>query len=512
MSKINRYLASLSIILPLASCSGFLEPKSENEFVPTSVQDIDEMLLYETYNNARSIATIPFFDLLSDDVAVVRFQSTENNLLTQVHLASIKALYTWQPDAYKTLEEDRVSDEVYDIYAGCYARILGCNAALDYIGKVSGTEEEKSRVMAEAHALRAFYYFHLVNCYGHPYNADPESPGVPLHLESKVSSVSIPRNTVSEVYEQVLKDLLEAESLYENVQEEDRWKSNMRVSLPFVQLLLSRVYLYMEDWEKASGYASKVIGNGNFRLKEIAEFPQDGSYPYYHTYTNPEVIWPYGNAAEFRDFVDPYMINIALGGKVSFVIASPDLVNKFSAGDVRLSAYFIRDPRSSAFKAYGKQAVTGNSNDPDANYKFARSFRISEAYLNMAEAEAMLFKLGKGDTHRQEAVRLLTLLRSKRISGSSETDIDQRTPDMLVRSVRDERRRELCFEDHRWFDLRRQGMPAIAHEWKGDNSDANVSRYTLKQNDPMYTLQIPKEVMLKNSLLEQNEGGPARVD
>ena len=104
------------------------------------------------------------------------------------------------------------------------------------------------------------------------------------------------------------------------------------------------------------------------------------------------------------------------------------------------------------------------------------------------------------------------MLRSKRISGSSETDIDQRTPDMLVRSVRDERRRELCFEDHRWFDLRRQGMPAIAHEWKGDNSDATVTRYTLKQNDPMYTLQIPKEVMLKNSLLEQNEGGPARVD
>lgn len=512
MNKLKIYAPLLSIFLIASSCGKFLEPKSENEFVPTSVQDIDEMLLYETYNNARSIATIPFFDLLSDDAAVVRFQSTENNLLTQVHLASIKALYTWQPDVYKTFEDDHLYDEIYDVYAGCYARILGCNAALDYIWKVDGTEAERARVMAEAHALRAFYYFHLVNCYGHPYNYEPESLGVPLHLESKVSSVSIPRNTVSEVYEQVLKDLLEAESLYAKVPEENRWKSNMRVSLPFVQLLMSRVYLYMEEWEKASEYAGKVLNDNNFRLMEIAEFPQDGSYMYFHTYTNPEVIWPYGNAAEFRDFVDPYMINIALGGKVSFVIASPDLVNKFSSGDVRVSAYLIKDPRSSAFKAYGKQAVTGSSNDPDANYKFARSFRLSEAYLNKSEAEAMLFKLGKGENHKQEAVRLVVELRSKRITGSSESDIDQRTPDMLVRSIRDERRRELCFEDHRWFDLRRQGMPAIAHEWKGDNSDASVTRYTLKQNDPMYTLQIPKEVMLKNSLLVQNEGGPARID
>ena len=84
------------MVLLAVGCEDFLKPKSENEFVPTTVQALDEMLLYETYANQRS-GSIPFFDLLSDDAAVVRFSGTESNLLTQVRLASIKALFTW-PD------------------------------------------------------------------------------------------------------------------------------------------------------------------------------------------------------------------------------------------------------------------------------------------------------------------------------------------------------------------------------------------------------------------------------
>ena len=95
MSK--RILLIISVLFALVSCKDFLKPTSENEFVPTTVQDLDEMLLYETY--ARTYATTnPFFDLLTDDAAVVRFGGTESNLLTAVHLASIKAVFTWQPN------------------------------------------------------------------------------------------------------------------------------------------------------------------------------------------------------------------------------------------------------------------------------------------------------------------------------------------------------------------------------------------------------------------------------
>ena len=95
MSK--RIIVIFSILLALVSCKDFLKPTSENEFVPTTIQDLDEMLLYETY--ARTNATInPYFDLMTDDAAVVRFGGSESNLLTSVRLASIKAIFTWQPN------------------------------------------------------------------------------------------------------------------------------------------------------------------------------------------------------------------------------------------------------------------------------------------------------------------------------------------------------------------------------------------------------------------------------
>lgn len=516
--SMKKYIYLIITVLLAVGCEDFLKPKSENEFVPTTVQALDEMLLYETYANQRS-GSIPFFDLLSDDAAVVRFSGTESNLLTQVRLASIKALFTWQPDLYKTFEEDHLYEDTYDIYSGSYARILGCNATLDYADRVEGNEADRARVKAEAHALRAFWYFHVVNSYGQPYNYDKSALGVPLHLVSKVSSTTIPRNTVEEVYNQVVADLLEAERLYASVQEKDRWKANMRVSLPFVQLLLSRVYLYMENWEQASAYADKVIANPQFRLLNVSDFPSAGTYMYFHNYTNPEVIWPYGNAAEFRDFVDPYMIDISKGGKVSFVVADAGLLALFNApSDIRKTHYLVPDSRSTNYKAFGKLAVTGSDNSPDVSNRFARSFRLSEAYLNKAEAEAMLFMEGKGGEHKQEALRLLKELWSHRLTspGEAETDqqyyLDERTAATFLQSVRKERRRELCFEDHRWFDLRRQGMPKIGHTWMGDKSDAQQVQYTLKKNDPMYTLQIPVSVMLKNDQLIQNPAGPARVD
>lgn len=508
MSK--RILVIVSILFTLVSCADFLKPTSENEFVPTTIQDLDEMLLYETY--ARTLTTTnPFFDLLTDDAAVVRFGGTESNLLSSVRLASIKAVFTWQPNIYRAFEEDHLYESQYDAYSSCYSKILGCNAVMDYIGTVEGKEEARIMLTAEALALRAFWYFQLVNIYGQPYSYDPDALGVPLHLQSKVSSASIPRNTVKEVYDQVLKDLKASEKEFLSLPVEKQWRPNLRVSLPFVHLMLSRVYLYMEDWQNASLYASKVIENGNFSLIDKGGFPSAGSYMYFHYYNNPEVIWPFSNSAFFSEFMDPYMIDISKGGKVSFVVADASLLNLFDDKDIRKTHYLVPDKRSTNYKAFGKLALQGGDNSPDSNNKFARSLRLSEAYLNKAEAEAMMFLEGMGEEHKTEAVNLLKIMWSKKIDEVPSSYLDDRTAASLVKTVRNERRRELCFEDHRWFDLRRQGMPKINHKWMGDHSDSQVTTYELTKNDPMYTLQIPENVMVRNDKLIQNPAGPIRV-
>ena len=195
---------------------------------------------------------------------------------------------------------------------------------------------------------------------------------------------------------------------------------------------------------------------------------------------------------------------------MSFVVADAGLVELFNDNDIRKIHYLVRDKRSTNYKAFGKLAVQGGDDSPDSNNKFARSMRLSEAYLNKAEAEAMMFFSGKGSEHKTEAVNLLNALWSKRIDQVPANYLDEGTAKKLVESVRNERRRELCFEDHRWFDLRRQGMKRFVHKWLGDHSDSQITSYELTQNDPMFTLPIPENVMLRNDALIQNPTGPIR--
>ncbi len=68
--------------------------------------------------------------------------------------------------------------------------------------------------------------------------------------------------------------------------------------------------------------------------------------------------------------------------------------------------------------------------------------------------------------------------------------------------IRAERRRELCYEGHRWFDIRRWGMPEIKHVWHVDG-ETDVE-YTLKAGDNAYTLPIPRTSIELNPDLEQN--------
>ena len=67
-----------------------------------------------------------------------------------------------------------------------------------------------------------------------------------------------------------------------------------------------------------------------------------------------------------------------------------------------------------------------------------------------------------------------------------------------------ERRKELCYEGHRWFDLRRYGMPAIKHQYKYEKGGA-LYEFVLEEKDPMYTVPFPTCLFEKNTLLKQND-------
>ena len=98
------------------------------------------------------------------------------------------------------------------------------------------------------------------------------------------------------------------------------------------------------------------------------------------------------------------------------------------------------------------------------------------------------------------ALSELNDFRKTRIVGYSDVNLSGQA---LLDEIRLERRKELCFEGHRWFDLRRQGMPEIKHTYKAEKG-GSVYEYVLKQGDPMYTIPFPNSVMLQNRSLVQN--------
>ena len=82
------------------------------------------------------------------------------------------------------------------------------------------------------------------------------------------------------------------------------------------------------------------------------------------------------------------------------------------------------------------------------------------------------------------------------------TEADFASNTALLQFVRDERRRELCFEEtHRWNDLRRYGCPRIEHKFYA-TKDAEPATYVLEAGDKNYTLALPKSETEYNTQIE----------
>ena len=533
MNKLkNKIIALCLCSIALCSCEDFLDPSSTSEFVPKDANSLNELLLGEAYPRNDIDGMNIFLNLLDDDITAMPYQTPQDGFDANRFLAA----YTWQPDMFKMMEEAGYSNT--NMYEQYYELILGANAVIDYIDQVNDEKQNINYVLAQAYALRGFLYFKLVNIFGQPINSQPDALGVPLKLNSGVENTenALARRTVKEVYTQIINDLKEAERLYETLPADKQFAKDYRTSLPMVQLLLSRVHLYQENWSDAASYAHKVMTNSNFKLLDlnVVETLTEEGYPFYKTYhaysESSEVIWLYGSVNDMGSWVMSYAgtSNPKDNNRVmhAYFKASDDLMETYEDTDLRKERYIIkkavRDERGIDIwtpMAIGKLSV----NIPQDNgislnnfYKpisgsgvFGRSLRLSEAYLNYAEAKAMMYQMGTDANGATEAQDALDELRVKRYAANDFKSLDITDAEELIQFVRNERRRELCFEDHRWYDLRRWGMKEIKHVWY---NDANTkSTFTLTQGDKGYTIPIPDEAMDLNAALKQNELPAKRV-
>ncbi len=495
MKTILYIISAFSGILLAGGC-GFLEEESQSEMIPRTTEDFSELLIGSGYPDATS-PDISILTYLDDDCAqMLNLSKSMTNWQTggvdvfapdeyagEEQTVTVSPYYQWQPDMvdFNGFQERINENPSETMYYQFYMKIKGCNAVLDLIDSAIGSDEQRDRVKAEALAIRALLYFQLVNIYGEPYNYNKESLGVPLKLDANLSNEPIARSTVADAYEKVIvPDLVEAARLMDPLPFVEH---NYRINQPAIHIILSRVYLYMERYQDCVDEVEKAMDFGIRVMNLLTEFnPADatmyGFAPF--TYSNPEVLWMFGPSPRVENS----------GYKPGL---NPDFQALWdSTNDLRYTMFKLSAPAATSTTDYD------NSNfyitKPYSSMELCQLVRTSEAVLNAMEANALL-------GNETEALQALNDFRATRITGYTAESL---AGEELLKAIRTERRKELCYEGHRWFDLRRQGMPEIRHTYRPEQGGQDYV-YTLRKNDPMYTLPLPSCILEQNSALVQNE-------
>ena len=498
----------LALILLLScGCGNFLSEYSQDMVRAKTIADFDEVLLGSVYlpiesrsygtlianSNNEYNTTLSWLNIMDDDINAVQAEmgsssgSWDHKERYMNLMENNYGYYTWQynvrikPDGSEGPNDAKTWNDLY-------ARINYTNVILDELAEIEPKNDtevlQKNRVLGETYFLRAQFYFFLTNLYGAPYAPSTANTtlSVPLKLTAYVEhdrdkDTQFTRATQAEVYAQIVDDLEQAIAHFKEG-EVSSYRKIYRANQEAAQLLLSRVYLYMQDWENARTAARDFL-DMDVSLEVLGG---DLTSPFLND-DNSEILFSQGSQ---------HLQNVLTAIAPDFCVSS-DLYNLYEEGDHRASFFQMRSSDSLAlvnkYEMDGAEVLNERVTD-------IMPLRVAEGYLNMAEACAML--------NDPEANTYLNALRRNRISGY----VDQTySGDELITQVRNERRKELCFEGHRWFDLRRYAVNAsapyhktITHSYYYYSTDNQIylgsEIFQIEENETnVWTFRIPNEVL-----------------
>ena len=147
-----------------------------------------------------------------------------------------------------------------------YKAIYMTNTVIETLDE---SKEENHQLLGEAYFMRGLLHLHMVTLYALPYSFGRDNLGVPLRTST--SSEVTKRNPVGEVYDQIAKDLRKAADLM--------GKSRGNAGYPCHDAalgVLSRVYLYMEEYDKCIETVNEALNGADpmSKLEPTATFPQ----------------------------------------------------------------------------------------------------------------------------------------------------------------------------------------------------------------------------------------------
>lgn len=267
-------IAALGLVFGLNSCNLDVFPSDE----------LNGDLLLQDAKGAEYIMD-GCYALLKDEIEFLGYASGNTYIRHYFQLAEFPgdniclSSHTTDPlyEATAYMMTDGLKN-VGTLWMIAYKAIYMCNTV---IGALDENDPNNKQVLGEAYFMRGLLHLHLVTLYARPYSHGRDNLGVPLRTST--SSPETKRNSVGEVYDQIVLDLQKAGELM--------GKSRGNAGYPCHDAalgLLSRVYLYMEQYDKCIAIANEILGsNPADKIVSAAEYPNYFS----HTKNSKETLF-----------------------------------------------------------------------------------------------------------------------------------------------------------------------------------------------------------------------------
>jgi starch-binding outer membrane protein, SusD/RagB family len=518
------YLVFLAILMLVASSckKSFIDlnPPSylNSEGFYKTQADINEAVL-AAYGNLRTVYVKPFVDL-----GEIRSDNTT---------------YTWwfsngasergiDDFSAPLLPDNIISQNAWD---GSYATIMRCNVVIDRVdGATFNSEALRKQYTAEAKFVRALMYFWLNRLYGHKDLAGNLSGAILVdHEITPAEAYKMKRASLQDNYDLIVNDLKYAEL---NLPATYNGNDKGRITKTGAKALLGKVYMTMAGYplNKGNEYYNLAIA----KFEEVVNDPQYGLVPNYKDLFDVnkknskeslfEIQYKKGSPANAtgspwpNSFAPRYSHNeVVAGDKLGENIPTPDMAKAYEYGDPR-KYWSMRDGyidatngiwQASPYVCKYFDVNTGSMYDNGNNWI---ELRLADIYLLYAEAEV------RTGANRSLAITYLNLIRQRARNTPGDPSIvrpanllkDYQLSDFsndqdFLLAIEKERRVELAFENHRWFDLVRTGRAkdVMIAEQAADGYGAFI------WNDSRLAYPIPSSVMQSSpNQITQNEGYP----
>ena len=486
--KLKYNLIAIALLgFSFSSCSDFLEQNPQT--------DLSENDFYKTADDIASAVNGAYSSLQESDIygnwyvfGEIPSDNTRNQLSGSV---------TTQNE-FDQFYIDTQNSMIANFWKAAYKVINRTNTVLGRIDGIEINAELANRYKLECKFIRALMYFNLVRVYG----------DVPLVLKeiSISESYEILREPKENVYNQIIADLKEAQGLPVSYSTAEDGRATQGAA----KALLANVYMTLHKYAEAETILAEIINSGRYSLLENT--PGSLNIDGYKNVFSPvnhnskegifEIQFLKGGYGEGSNYANNFAPEnsgtnvVAVGGTGGNNIPEMDIYNAYEEGDLRrdfsmsLGYYDNRKNNEWVESRYVCKFmdVPYQNNDASNNYPV---IRYADVILMYAEA---LNQNGK----TAEACKYLNMTRRRgfgyQTTETSPVDLQTTDKAQFALMVEQERRVELAFENHRWFDLIRTGRAVEVMKSKG-----------FSLNETNLICPIPQKQIDVNPKLTQND-------